>query len=98
VVSLIGRVAGGGGAGGGGVAVDGGGSGGITGASRTGGGGGGGGPVGLSGGSGVVVLVVPAVTIATFSPGVTASQVVGIRDKVITVAATSTTSETVTFT
>jgi hypothetical protein len=84
--------AGGGGAGGVGA------GGGTNGSSNTGGGGGGaGGSVSGSGGSGVVVIKIPSTKSATFSAGVTQSSATAGGFTVYTVTATSTTSETVTF-
>ena len=68
-----------------------------------GGGGGGGGPqnlgtvVGGNGGSGVVIIRIPEARTATFSGGVTQSSTTSGGFKIYTVTATSTTSETVTF-
>lgn len=71
-----------------------------SGAANTGGGGGGAyGATAGSGGTGVVIIKIPAANTATFSGGVTStldSSVSGF--KIYTVKATSTTSETVTFT
>jgi len=100
------RAGGGGGgtaSGGGGTAgTGGGGTGGTTGGNgtaNTGGGGGGNGTgSGGSGGSGVVILKIPNTNTATFSGGVTSSLSTAVSGfNVYTVTATSTTSETVTF-
>jgi hypothetical protein len=74
---------------------------GVSGLVNTGSGGGGasraGFPNGGSGGSGVVIIRVAGSTTATFSAGVTFTLTNVGSDKVYTVTATSTTSETVTF-
>jgi hypothetical protein len=51
-----------------------------------------------NGGSGVVILKIPDTRSATFSGGVTQSSTTSGGFKIFTVTATSTTSETVTFT
>ena len=74
-----------------------------NGTTNTGGGGGGGGysSVGANGGvggSGVVIIKIPDLFTATFSGGVTSSLSTAVSGfKIYTVTATSTTSETVTF-
>jgi hypothetical protein len=75
---------------------------GTAGTTNTGGGGGGGGYAGTSGnggngGSGVVYIQIASARTATFSAGVTSSVATVGAYKVYTVTATSTTSETVTF-
>jgi hypothetical protein len=92
-----GRNGGSGGAGGSGGGGAGAGSGTATAGSANTGGGGGGGATGNSGGSGVVIIKVPSVYVATFSGGVTQSSTTSGGFKIYTVTATSTTSETVTF-
>ena len=88
-----------GGLGGGGNAGTG--SGGSPGGANTGGGGGGAGANsgtnGGNGGSGVVFLKVPSGITATFSAGVTQTSAIVGAFRIYTVTATSTTSETVTF-
>jgi hypothetical protein len=68
---------------------------------NTGGGGGGygnGAFSGAAGGSGVVIIKIPDTRTATFSGGVTSSLSTAVSGfKIYTVTATSTTSETVTF-
>jgi hypothetical protein len=70
-----------------------------TGNGGSGGGGGGGvGNTGGNGGSGVVIIKIPEARTATFSGGVTSSLSTSVSGfKIYTVTATSTTSETVTF-
>jgi len=75
---------------------------GTAGTTNTGSGGGGGGYTGSAGaggngGSGVVYIQIPSARTATFSAGVTSSVATVGAYKVYTVTATSTTSETVTF-
>ena len=75
---------------------------GTAGTVNTGGGGGGGAGVnngsGASGGSGVVIIKIPEGYTANFSGGVTSSLSTAVAGyKIYTVTATSTTSETVTF-
>jgi hypothetical protein len=74
---------------------------GSNGTANNGGGGGGGGYVsytGGAGGSGVVIIKIPDTYTATFSGGVTSSLSTSVSGyKIYTVTATSTTSETVTF-
>jgi hypothetical protein len=63
-----------------------------------GGGGGGSSTAGSNGGSGVVIIKIPDTVTATFSGGVTSSLSTSVSGfKIYTVTATSTTSETVTF-
>jgi hypothetical protein len=63
-----------------------------------GGGGGGSGTSSGNGGSGVVIIKIPDTRTATFSEGVTSSVSTAVSGyKIYTVTATSTTSETVTF-
>jgi hypothetical protein len=72
----------------------------TAGTANTGGGGGGYGNTGFSGangGSGVVIIKIPDTRTATFSGGVTQSSTTSGGFKIYTVTATSTTSETVTF-
>ena len=68
---------------------------------NTGGGGGasagGGTATGGAGGSGIVILRLPSTHTLTFSGGVTSSTATVGSDKVYTITATSSTSETVTF-
>lgn len=68
---------------------------------NTGGGGGGGGPgiiQGGNGGSGIVIIKVPSATTITFSPGVTSSLSTAVAGfNIYSVTATSTASETATF-
>jgi hypothetical protein len=53
---------------------------------------------GAAGGSGVVIIKIPSARTATFSGGVTSSLSTAVSGfKIYTVTATSTTSETVTF-
>ena len=102
-----GGTAGNGGSGGGGnggvYKTPSGGSAATSGTANTGGGGGGGGISGGSaqsggGGSGVVIIKIPDAFTATFSGGVTSSLSTAVSGfKIYTVTATSTTSETVTF-
>ena len=74
------------------------GGGGNTNASGTANTGGGGGADGGNGGSGVVILKIPDTSTATFSGGVTSSLSTAVSGyKIYTITATSTTSETVTF-
>jgi hypothetical protein len=90
-----------GGSGGGGNGGKGSGSVGAAGSANTGSGGGGGGSDarGGAGGSGVVIIKIPDTRTATFSSGVTSSLSTAVSGfKIYTVTATSTTSETVTFT
>jgi hypothetical protein len=72
----------------------------VAGTANTGGGGGGrgsGATTGKNGGSGIVIFSLPIQAIVTFSGGVTqTSSIVG-QNRVYTVTATSTTSETVTI-
>ena len=71
-----------------------------TGATTTGGAGGGSGNGGggQTGGSGVVIIKIPDTRTATFSGGVTQTMSTAVAGfKIYTVTATSTTSETVTF-
>ena len=76
---------------------------GTAGTTNRGGGGGGGGYIGGNlnggnGGSGVVIIKIPSYLTATFSGGVTSSLSTAVSGfKIYTVTATSTTSETVTF-
>lgn len=73
---------------------------GSTGAANTGGGAGASGYSsvnGVNGGSGVVIIKIPDTVTATFTGGVTQSSVTSGGFKTITVTATTTTSETVTF-
>jgi hypothetical protein len=72
---------------------------GTQGTTNLGGGGGGGGTTsGGNGGSGVVIVKIPDTRTATFSGGVTSSLSTAVSGfKIYTVTATSTTSETVTF-
>jgi hypothetical protein len=76
---------------------------GAAGTANTGGGGGGtGGDPGVktsgAGGSGIVIIKIPDTITATFSAGVTSSLSTSVAGfKIYTVTATSTTSETVTF-
>jgi hypothetical protein len=105
----VGRAGGGGGAGssGGGSATDGGGAGqnggtlGSNGSALTGGGGGGvhstSSAVGSQGGSGVVIFTVSDNALVRFSEGVSAASTLVGGNRVYTVTATSTTSETVTI-
>ena len=100
----IGRAGGGGGAwhaGTPGLATDGGGAALYAGSVASGGGGGGGGNGngGGSGGSGVIILRIPASYTATFSAGVTRTESTTTAPgyKIITITATSTVNETVTF-
>ena len=89
-----------GGSGGGANGGKGSGSVGSAGTTNTGGGGGGGGQdaAGGAGGSGVVIIKIPDTRTATFSSGVTSSLSTAVSGfKIYTVTATSTTSETVTF-
>jgi hypothetical protein len=92
--------------GGSGVGGAGGGSSGTGGNGTTNRGGGGGGAAGISGtntrsggngGSGVVIIKIPSTYTATFSGGVTQTSTTSGGFKIYTVTATSTTSETVTF-
>jgi hypothetical protein len=53
--------------------------------------------IGGNGGSGVVILRVPTTATVTFSGGVTQTSATVGSDTVFTITATSTTSETVTF-
>jgi hypothetical protein len=72
----------------------------TAGTANTGSGGGGAGNTGSSGGnggSGVVIIKIPDTRTATFSGGVTQSSTTSGGFKIYTVTATSTTSETVTF-
>jgi hypothetical protein len=72
----------------------------VAGSANTGGGGGGGvsSNVAAAGGSGIVILKIPSAYTATFSGGVTSSVSTAVAGyKIYTVTATSTTSETVTF-
>jgi hypothetical protein len=72
----------------------------TAGTANTGSGGGGAGNTGSSGGnggSGVVIIKIPEARTATFSGGVTQSSTTSGGFKIYTVTATSTTSETVTF-
>jgi hypothetical protein len=70
----------------------------LPGTVNTGGGGGGGSANGPSaGGSGIVVLSIPSARTATFSGGVTQTSTTVGSNKIYTITATSTTSETVTF-
>ena len=73
----------------------------VSGSANTGGGAGGNGAtgnVGANGGSGVVILQIPSSHTATFSGGVTATMSTAVSGyKTYTITATSTTSETVTF-
>jgi hypothetical protein len=98
-VRYSGETAGTGGAGGGGAGgVQS--AAGTNGTANTGGGGGGGGSgaFGGAGGSGVVIIKIPDTRTATFSGGVTSSLSTAVSGyKIYTVTATSTTSETVTF-
>jgi hypothetical protein len=52
---------------------------------------------GANGGSGVVIIAIPSARTATFSGGVTQTSATVGGFKVYTITATSTTSETVTF-
>ena len=88
-----------GGSGGGGRGGDGNGLYITAGAANTGSGGGGAGSsAGAAGGSGLVVIRIPNTHTATFSSGVTQTMSTVGTDRVYTVTATSSTSETVTFT
>jgi hypothetical protein len=72
----------------------------VAGTTNTGSGGGGAGDLvaGSSGGSGVVIFKISDTRTATFSAGVTSSLSTSVAGfKIYTVTATSTTSETVTF-
>jgi hypothetical protein len=53
--------------------------------------------IGANGGSGVVIIAIPSARTATFSGGVTQTSATVGGFKVYTITATSTTSETVTF-
>jgi len=87
-----------GGAGGGGAGYTYQGANGVSGGVNTGGGGGGGGyGTAGAGGSGVVIIRIPSANTATFSAGVTQTSTTSGGYKIYTVTATSTTSETVTF-
>jgi len=92
-----------GGTGGGGAGVSGSTTPATSGTANTGGGGGGTGQGGTTitsgaGGSGVVIIKIPDTRTATFSSGVTSSLSTAVAGfKIYTVTATSTTSETVTF-
>ena len=69
----------------------------VAGGTNTGDGAGGGNSVARNGGSGVVIIKIPDTYTATFSAGVTQTSSTSGGFKVYTVTATSTTSETVTF-
>jgi len=105
--SAVTRAGGGGGAGRGGESAGSGGAGGggdgsvagngVAGTANTGSGGGGGSTVGGNGGSGIVIFTLPSRNVVSFSAGVTQSSAVVGVNRVYTVTATSTTSETVTI-